>query len=200
MKKKRKSRFQQRLEEMQLKHNVKPGDSGPGKVRLHNEDNPPTEEDPRGRGNQTAQSWGEWISVLDELPPYYMSVDIYSGLHIMENWARVSHGGERDGKDDFYVNNRDSNVAHNITYWRKRPDVNYVSYDPMTTHDVPILSTNDVNDLIKELEKEEGHGDSIDFDMAINWVKVVIKRTLQEKTRTSLGRAESSIPRSNTGG
>ena len=75
MRKKRKSKFQQRLDEMVEKHREFTGDSGPANVSLHDKENPVP-----------------WISVLDELPPYYASVDIYDGT-VHENWASVSHGG-----------------------------------------------------------------------------------------------------------
>ena len=176
----KKSRFQQRLEEMQLKHGEEPtGEPTEPKVSLHDKKNPIP-----------------WISSLDELPPYYMSIDIYSG-EVLEDWARVSHGGEVDGKDDFYVNNRDSKVIDNITHWRKRPDVNYESYEPMTTHDVPLLSTNDVKDIVASLNKLITNLNPnpylVYYNSAMEGCIDVIESALKEKTKSALLRGNTSI-------
>ena len=147
----KKSRFQQRLEEMQAQHkkeNPSTEDLGPGKVNLHDKDNPIP-----------------WISELDEKPPYYTSVDIFVDCEVYEDWARVSHGGEVDGKDDFYVNNRNSAVIYNITHWRKRDSdlFKYRPYKPMTEDDIKQVTYRDLTEVITLLEKE------MITDLGIEW-------------------------------
>ena len=175
MRKKRKSKFQQRLEEMQLKYREDPtGEPTATKVSLHDRENPVP-----------------WISVLDELPPYYASVDIYDGT-VHENWARVSHGGERDGPDDFYVNNEDSTVIHNITHWRKRPDVYYRTYDPMTfpspdPDDIPQYTQRDINGIILNLQILKDKRERFEpagFHMTINQAIDVIETHTKEARKT----------------
>jgi len=190
LEKPKKSKFQQRLEEMQKKHRENsPGAATAGKVKRHK---PGLPREAMAEQNQTAQIPGDWISVLDELPPYYTSVDIYNGLHIMEDWARVSHGGERDGKDDFYVNNRDNNVVYDITYWRKRPYVSYVSYDPMTKDDKPKYTQRDIDGIIinlnnltaKHTQRDDEHsaGYTQGVDEAIDTIKYHTNETRRCKT------------------
>jgi hypothetical protein len=174
--KKRKSKFMERLEKIQLEHQKEkktksPGDSGPTKISLHDKDNPVP-----------------WICTLYEKPPYYTPVDILVDAKPMDDWNRVS-----DGDQDYYVNGRDNRCTANVTHWRKRKGIKYEPYNPMTIEDIPVLSTNDVSDLIDELNKEQGTQDSVDFDMAINWVIVVIKRTLQEKSKSTILRTDTSI-------
>jgi hypothetical protein len=176
---KQKSGFQQRLEKIQLQmKNEETGDSGPDKVSLHDKDNPLP-----------------WTSILDELPPYYIPVDIYVNGDVHEDWHRVSNG-----EIDYYCNSRDDKITTFVTHWRKRQGVNYNPYEPLTTHDILILSTNDVHVLIEDIKGELQPGDQgqMKYNLAILRIVGLIKRTLKEKTRTALGRAESSIPRSNT--
>ncbi len=167
------SRFQQRLEEMVEKNKKwkeETGNSGPTQVNLHDKDNPIP-----------------WISVLDELPPYYTSVDIFvDGKVLYTDWARVSHGGEVDGKDDFYVNNRNSDVIYNITHWRKRdPDLfKYEPYKPMTEDDIKRITYRDLTEVITLLEKEMVSDPDVDFHsgynlgltMAINTLNILINK------------------------
>ena len=193
MKKKRKSRFQQRLEEMQLKHNVETEDSGPGKVRRHKPGEAPGAMNPQ---SQTAQTW---IPIEKEKPPYYTSVDIYDGVVIMMDWARVSHGGEVDSKDDFYVNNRNSDVVYDITHWAKRPGSKNQRYDPMTKEDIPILSTNDVNELLESLKvmiemRTRLSIPHIEYCAAIEDCITIIETTLKQKTRTTILSRNTILP------
>jgi len=153
MKKKKKSKFQQRLEEMQLKHNVETGDSGPGNVNPHNEKTHPG--DPGDGESQFAQEpWDPnihgnrgWYCTRFQEPPYYAPVDIWVGQDVLEDWYRVS-----DGENDYYCNQRDNTIIHDPSHWHKRIGVIYPKYDPMTTDDVPKYTQRQVNEIIGEID------------------------------------------------
>jgi hypothetical protein len=174
----KKSKFQQRLDEVVEKHRKETsGEPTEPKVSLHDKENPVP-----------------WISVLDELPPYYTPVDILTDSNVCEDWNRVS-----DGDRDYYVNGRDNNMITNATHWRKRKGVKYRPYEPMTTHDVPVLSTNDVKDMVKVLNEMitwrtiKGNPYLEYHTSAIKDCIAVIETTLALKTRSVLLRADSSI-------
>jgi hypothetical protein len=200
----KKSKFQQRLDDMvkKNKERTSPGKYGPTDISLHNEETPPGETGPTKISLHDKDNPVQWISVLYEKPPYYTSVDLLHdrGTVILEDWARVSHGGEVDGQDDFYVNNRNSDVVYDVTHWRKRPEVKYKPYEPMTTNDIPILSTNDVNEALKTLEELKTvwgvntNNPYIEYyNSAIEDCIAVVQNTLKVKTKSTILRTDTSI-------
>lgn len=147
----KKSRFQQRLEEIQKKMKTESeGDSGPGEVKLHNKQYP-------------------WIDIEDELPPYYSPIDIIdSEENYHENWHRLNNGSQ-----DFYANLKDDRVRIHITEWRKRPGIKYTKYEPMTILDVITIQ------LQHELIPEDGRpldGDEMGFNTGIRKAIDIIKK------------------------
>lgn len=151
MKKKRKSKFQQRLEEMQKKHTEFSEDSGPSKVNLHNEETGDTG-DPE---SPTAQDDRVWVSCDLNPPPYYAPVDIWIGSVLMtegnvcKDWHRVS-----DGEWDYYCNQRDNTIVTDPTHWRKRQGVNYPRYKPLTGDDIKRITYRELLEVRDTLEKE----------------------------------------------
>jgi len=193
--KQKKSKFQTRLDEIvaqRKKEETQATEEATApKVRLHNRETPTRE--PGFPPRQSAQDVpGDWISITDEKPPYYYPIDIYDGTDIMDDWNRVS-----TGERDYYCNNRTNDIVWDITYWRKRPGINYIPYDPMTTWDIPILSTNDVNELIEEIKHEHMGLEFIEYNLAIIRIIGIINRHLKEKTLT-IRITHNTTPKSNT--
>jgi len=174
--KRKKSKFQQRLEEIQEQHRQAQG----GKVYRHNQKTP----DPETPTTVSAQPVPlpddrEWISLEDERPPYYSPIDIWDGKELYEDWARVS-----DGEHDYYVNNRDNRVKHLVTHWSKRAGVNYPNYKPLTEDDIPIYTQRDIDGIIIQLNAMlhrslEGKG-SLEYSNAIEEALTVISYHTKE--------------------
>lgn len=169
---KRKSRFQQRLEEIQKLHRQAQG----GEVKQHN-----TESQSQGGDTPTSVTAQpvplpdgfDWISMEDERPPYYSPIDIWDGKEVFEDWARVS-----DGVHDYYINRADNRVRHNVTHWSKRAGVNYPKYKPLTEDDIPIYTQRDIDGIIIQLNgmmhrSHEGRG-SLEYSNAIEEALTVI--------------------------
>jgi hypothetical protein len=140
---KRKSKFQQRLEEIVKKlkeEEIHSGDDPDGKVKLHEMDykRPPTNR--------------KWISTEIDKPPYYTPIDIWDGMEVLEHWARVSNG-----EQDFYVNNQDDRVKYHVTHWAKREGQVYPKYEPMTKtdHIISLLQKEVIQEGIRPLNDQE---------------------------------------------
>lgn len=124
---KKKSKWQQRLEEMVEEHKTKrSGD----KVNLHNTD--------RHWNDQTAMTTaghylpGKWIPIDEEKPPYYAPIDILVyGTDEYQNWARLSNGDY-----DYYAENNGHRIKRHITHWAKREGHTYPKYEPLTMDDL----------------------------------------------------------------
>jgi len=144
-------------------------------VNLHDEDNPIP-----------------WISTLDELPPYYISVDIYVNGDVHEDWHRVSNG-----EIDYFCNPRNNRITTFVSHWRKRKGVNYNPYEPLTTHDIPILSTSDVYDIISTLDglinKTPKTSFMVHHNSAVAQCISIIEETLKEKTQSTLLSGDTSV-------
>ena len=136
---KKKSKFQQRLEEVQKEHR-EAIDAGIN-LKLHNEEFPG---DPDAHQSLTAQEVYHpnvhgnrgWFCTRRSPPPYYVPVDLWVwhwmyGKDIVEDWYRVS-----DGEKDYYCNQRDNDIITAPTHWAKRKGVVYPKYDPMTIDDI----------------------------------------------------------------
>ena len=109
-------------------------------------------EDPPGEKTGPKDSLHDrgWFYTRLHPPPYYSPVDLWvGGDHgkVMKDWHRVS-----DGDNDYYCNSKDNEVIFEPSHWRKHPDVTYPPYDPLTVNDLPILSTNDVKEIVKTLQ------------------------------------------------
>lgn len=144
IRKKRKSKFQQRLEEMQKKHTEFREDPGPGNVNPHDE-NPGG---PRDLEPQTTTNHN-WYCTKVLPPPYYSNVDLWVGNEIMKEWHRVS-----DGDKDYYCNSKDNSILTNPTHWKKRPGVNYPEYEPLTEDDIKQVTYRELIEVRDLLEKE----------------------------------------------
>jgi hypothetical protein len=132
MRPKRKSRFQQRLEEIaQRLKDESPDPETPATLSAQHLPLPPGY---------------DWISLEDEQPPYYSPIDLWDGKQLYEDWARVSNG-----EQDYYVNNRDNRIMFIATHWSKRAGVNYPPYEPMTSEDLPRYSQRDIDGIIIQL-------------------------------------------------
>jgi len=143
----------------------------------------------------------EWINITEEKPEYYAPVDIFDGIDVHEAWARVS-----DGETEYYVNSRDNKVipSEEVIQWKKRPGIIYRKYDPMITDDTmstfekvakwkmgakddnPILSPNDVKDIIIRLNKlievrEQRDNPEILYIAGLMDAIAVIEGTLKDK-------------------
>lgn len=169
MRPKRKSRFQQRLEEIaQRLKDESPDPETPTSLSAQHLPLPPGY---------------DWISLEDEQPPYYSPIDLWDGKHLYEDWARVSNG-----EQDYYVNNRDNRIMFIATHWSKRAGVNYPKYEPLTADDVPIYTQRDINGIIIQLNgmlhrTQEGKG-SLEYSIAIEEALAVISYHTKEARMT----------------
>ena len=115
MKTQKKSKFQQRLDEVAKKYR----ETHPGSTE----------------GQQLKQyTEAGWIDITKERPPYYSPVDILDEDQVAhEDWHRLS-----DGEREYYGNLNDNRIISGtaITHWRKRSGVTYIKYEPMTMDDI----------------------------------------------------------------
>lgn len=56
----------------------------------------------------------EWISIKDELPPYYKEVIIFNGKEVLYKWHRLSN---EEWEYFANVQNYDVISLENITHW-----------------------------------------------------------------------------------
>lgn len=146
----KKSRFQTRLDEIVAQRKKEETHSTEEatapKVKLHEE----LTRRQRTRASQMAQNQtcGDWISMDEEIPPYYTPIDIKVAGEIMEDYHRVS-----DGEMECYCNTRDSLVAIGPTHWRKRPGIKYIPYEPMTEDDIKEFTRRDIKKIVEALTK-----------------------------------------------
>ena len=145
----------------------------------------------------------EWISMDEEKPTYYTPVDIMIKFAdtVLEDFHRLS-----DGDHEYYASLKSDRIISNPSHWRKRKGIIYRKYDPMKeddikvfsiqdiktiidvmkadliTDDKPILSTNDVKELIREI-KEVNRGDvnPTDADLMITRITGLISFFLTDK-------------------
>ena len=133
---KRKTKFQQRLEEMQKKHGET---SNQGDWDGSSQTAQPP--DPNENLN--------WKHVSDELPQYYSPIHIWDGKTLYRSWARV--WSETMG--NIYVNNEDNQVITKITHWTAPEGQEYPKYEPLTDDDIKRYTRRDITNIIKALTK-----------------------------------------------
>ena len=197
---KKKSKWQQRLEEVQKRQEEMTQEAALVNVKLHTEDDLKTG-DPTTHTAQPPDD--EWIPMEKEKPTYYTPVDIMIKFAdtVLEDFHRLS-----DGDHDYYASLKSDRIISNPSHWRKRKGIIYRKYEPMTeddikaipihdietiidvmkadliTDDKPILSTNDVKELIREI-KEVNRGDvnPTDADLMIARITGLISFFLTDK-------------------
>ena len=190
---KKKSKFQERLEEVQKEHR-EAIDAGIN-LKLHNEEFPG---DPDAHQSLTAQEpytpnvHGNrgWFCAQRNPPPYYVPVDLSVGQDILEDWYRVS-----DGEKDYYCNQRDDKVIYEPKLWAKRTGVVYTKYDPMTTDDIKQITIRDLIDVMIKLEnKKTTHSHMTDLNKGVNLglgqAITVINDLISKKRMTGLSNTQ----------
>jgi len=131
----RKSKFQQRLEEVQKKH----------------QEMTPVSQDGASLSAQPPNPNGDlnWKDVKDELPQYYSPIHIWDGKTMYKSWARV--WSETAG--NIYVNNMDNRVISKITHWTAPEGLKYPKYEPLTSDDVKRYTRRDIKLIVEAMYK-----------------------------------------------
>lgn len=168
----RKSKFQQRLEEV---------------AKIHREE---TDEVSQDRSSQTAQPpnlFGKykWKDMMEEQPPYYAPIHIYDGKTIHHNWSRV--WSETLG--NIYVNNEDDRVITKVTHWSAPNGLDYPKYEPLTEDDVKRYTKRDVKVIIHELKKlidrrENSKLPSVDYVAGVDDAIIILEKMTRPKRMT----------------
>lgn len=143
-----------RFQERNLKKETPSGDNATNNLKLHK----------------------DWIDITEEKPVYYAPIDIHTGKKIYENWARVS-----DGEIDYYINNRDNHVILKVKYWRKRKGIIYPKYDPMTSKHIPIITENDMYELLISMTDEYLDQEQIQYNLGVSHSIDHVKDFIKDK-------------------
>ena len=166
---KKKSKFQQRLEIAAKRHIEESGKTP-------------------GTQSQSAQLPRGWKSLEDEKPPYYAPITIsVINKGMFHDWHRVSNGDE-----DWYCPNDGHNKTiipeAEVISWRPPEGVEYPTYEPMTTDDLPLFTTRDLYDIIDTftgykmpVDEEQEHV-SIGYNIALRQAIVYIRQIIEDKT------------------
>jgi len=126
----KKSKFQQRLEEVQKKYKEESTEVSQGNSSQ-------TAHPPNPNGDLN------WKHVSDELPQYYSPIHIWDGEFIYRSWARV--WSETMG--NIYVNNEDNRVIKHITHWTAPEGQEYPKYEPLTQDDIKRYTKRDITNI-----------------------------------------------------
>lgn len=188
MRTKRKSKFQQRLEEVQKKHNEETGD-----------------QDSPGRSSQTAQQPDDgvkvskshtaqppnphgdlnWRHITEELPQYYSPIHIWDGKILHKNWTRVWS----ETVSDVYVNNQDDSVIRKITHWTPPEGQVYPKYEPLNDDDVKRYTRRDIKYILKAayklIKRREGSNlPHIEYNAGVDDAIILLERLIKPKRMT----------------
>lgn len=144
-----KSKFQLRLDEVAKAHEEMTRNIELSKVKRHNEETHPPEED--ARSSQTAQPPPlDWKDLKHQRPRYYDPINLWDGKAILFDWYRVSNG-----EKDYYCNNKDNKILFpdDVTHWSPPAGVTYPPYKPMTEDDIKEFTQRDINEVLEALTR-----------------------------------------------
>jgi len=169
----RKSKFQERLEEVAKVYRENLEDPTASSASLSAQ--PPN---PVGDFN--------WRHVNDELPQYYSPIHIWDGKTMYLNWARV---WSEATLGDIYVNNIDDRVITKITHWTPPKGQKYPKYEPLTDDDIKRYTKRDIKLIIKALTKlillrENSKHPSVEYVQGVDDAIITIEKLIKPKRMT----------------
>jgi len=173
MRQKKKSKFQQRLDEVAKKFRETQSEVSQ-EVSSQTAHTPP---DPKGNLN--------WRHVNDELPQYYSPIHIWDGTTVHRNWARV--WSETMG--NIYVNNQDDSVITKITHWTAPEGLTYPKYEPLNDDDVKRYTKRDLKLIVKALTKlillrENSKHPSVEYVQGVDDAIITLEKLIKPKRMT----------------
>jgi len=177
---KKKSKFQQKLDEIAENRRTGSEEIPTRQVKLHK--NQP-------KGDPPSQTAYPWIPLTKEIPPYYTNIDLLDEYttKVYKRWHRVS-----DGTRDHYCNNNNHRTLSNPTHWRKRKGIKYNKYEPMTGDDIKQFTTNDINSLLEEMIEDripyknvpvDTQNTHLIYNTGVNSCIKMVKRMIRQKGR-----------------
>ena len=172
MRTKRKSKFQERLDEV---------------AKKFRETSPPVSQEVSSLSAQPPNPDGDfkWKHVKDEVPQYYSRIHLWDGKTLYFNWSRV--WSETIG--NIYVNNQDDRVITKITHWTAPAGLEYPKYEPLTEDDVKRYTKRDINYIIKALTKlillrENSKQPSVEYVQGVDDAIITLEKLIKPRRMT----------------
>ena len=175
IRKKRKSKFQERLNEVARLHREYQEEKTGEAASLLAPSVPPN---PNGDLN--------WKHVADELPQYYSPIHIWDGETVYFKWARV--WSETLG--NIYVNNEDDRVITKITHWTAPEGMKYPKYEPLTDEDIKRYTLRDIKHVIEAMYKliafrEKSKSPSVDYVAGVDDAIITLEKLTKYRRMTA---------------